>query len=91
MLFAEIHARYIVDCLRLMGERNSSRILVKDESVRAYVEEIDAAFEGWVQNLRTVDNWFRGDRERITTIVPRSLIDFWSSYRTVDADAYFFD
>lgn len=90
MFFAECHARYITECLRLMFNRGSREIVVRPGAVRRYALESRAQLENSVWNRPGVDSWFKGERDHIVTIAARSVLEFWNEYRQVDVDAYDF-
>lgn len=90
MFFAECHARYITECLRVMFERGSRRIVVRPEAVSRYALQARARLEQSVWNRPGVDSWFKGNREHIVTIAAGSVLEFWNTYREVDVDAYEF-
>jgi 4-hydroxyacetophenone monooxygenase len=61
---AECHVRYIVECLRSLFERNARSMTIRDEALRAYVDELCAELPNFVQSLPGFDNWYKGDRDR---------------------------
>jgi 4-hydroxyacetophenone monooxygenase len=87
---AECHVRYIVECLRLLFERGAASMTVREEALRAYVADLEVQLDGFVQNLPGFDNWYKGDRGRVTTIAPKSILEFWQDCRRPDAAAYTF-
>ncbi len=90
MLFAECHVRYIVEALRLLFDSGARSMTVKDTALAAYNEDLLAKLPSFVQSLTTFDNWYRGDRDRVIAIAPKSLIEFWDDTRTPDPEAYSF-
>jgi 4-hydroxyacetophenone monooxygenase len=85
---AECHTRYIVECLRLLFDRGARTMTVREETLRAYTDDLCRRLPDIVQSLPTVDNWYRGDRDRITTIAPISILEFWTNTRAPDPAAY---
>lgn len=90
MFFAESHARYIAECVNQMLIRRARTMSVKPAAVRTYVADTMAQLETFVQSRLDVDNWFRGDRDRIVTIAAKTVLEFWNDYRAVDEAAYDF-
>jgi 4-hydroxyacetophenone monooxygenase len=90
VFFAECHVRYIVECLRLLFDRKASSMTVRPEVLRAFVADLEERLPFFVQSLTTFDNWYRGDRDRVTTIAPKSVLEFWDETRSPDPDAYQF-
>lgn len=43
-----------------------------------------------MQSLTTFDNWYRGDRDRVVGIAPKSILEFWDDTRQPSPDAYTF-
>jgi 4-hydroxyacetophenone monooxygenase len=91
MFFAEIHARYITECMREMFARGAQSMTARPEAVRAYARASREQLESTVWNRPGVDSWFKGERDHIVTIAAKSVIEFWNEYREVDVDAYDFD
>lgn len=90
MLFAECHVRYIVESLRLLFERGATAMTVKPEVLSAYQQDLLERLPSFVQSLTTFDNWYRGDRDRVIAIAPKSLLEFWNDTRSPDPEAYAF-
>jgi 4-hydroxyacetophenone monooxygenase len=90
ILFAECHVRYIVECLRALFESGARSMTVREEALRNHVAELCAELPSFVQSLDTVDNWYRGDRDRVTTIAPKTVLDFWQDCRAPKRAAYTF-
>ena len=85
---AECHVRYIAECLRLLFDRGGRAMTVRDEALRTYTDDLCAKLPTIVQSLPTVDNWYRGDRDRITTIAPKSILEFWTDCRAPKPEVY---
>jgi 4-hydroxyacetophenone monooxygenase len=77
IFFAECQIGYIVECLRAMFDRKWTRLEVRGDAVQSYVDVVTAELEHYVWSLPGISNWFRGSRERVTTIVPKRLIEIW--------------
>ena len=90
MLFAECHVRYIVESLRLLFERGATAMTVTPEALSAYQQDLLERLPHFVQSLTTFDNWYRGDRDRVIAIAPKSLLEFWNDTRSADPEAYAF-
>ena len=90
ILSAECHVRYIMESLRLLFERGARSMVVTDEALAAYNEDLLAKLPTFVQSLTTFDNWYRGDRDRVIAIAPKSLLEFWNDTRRPDPAAYSF-
>ncbi len=90
MLFAECHVRYIVESLRLLFERGATAMTVTPEALSAYQQDLLERLPHFVQSLTTFDNWYRGDRDRVIAIAPKSLLEFWNDTRSPDPTAYAF-
>ncbi len=90
MLFAECHVRYIVESLRLLFDRGATAMTVTAEALSAYQQDLLERLPHFVQSLTTFDNWYRGDRDRVIAIAPKSLLEFWNDTRSPDPEAYAF-
>jgi len=71
----------------LRGERSPE--VPDDEVLQAAMDlAVGQAVPAFVQSLPGFDNWYRGDRDRVTTIAPKSILRFWQDCRAPDPDAY---
>ena len=90
VFFAECHVRYIIECLRTMFDSGARSMTVRDDVLRGYVEELCSELPNFVQSLPGLDNWYRGDRDRVTTIAPKTVLEFWTDCRSPAREAYAF-
>jgi 4-hydroxyacetophenone monooxygenase len=88
IFFAECQIGYIVECLRAMFARNWTRMEVRGEAVRTFVDEVTAELEHYVWSLPGISNWFRGSRDRVTALIPKRLIDLWQEGKAPKLDDY---
>lgn len=88
IFFAESQMSYIVACLRTMFDRHWSRLEVREEAMRTYVDEISAEVKHYVWSLPGISNWFRGSRDRVTAIIPKRLIDLWQEGKAPNLNDY---
>ena len=88
IFFAECQIGYIVECLRAMFEHNWSRMEVRGEAVRTFVDDVSAELEHYVWSRPGISNWFRGTRDRVTALVPKRLVDLWQESKTPKIDDY---
>lgn len=90
VFFAECHVRYIVESLRALFDQGASTMTVTETALETYLEELCAELPNFVQSQPGLENWYRGDRDRVTTIAPKTVIEFWNDCRRPDLDAYTF-
>jgi 4-hydroxyacetophenone monooxygenase len=88
MFYAECQVAYIVECLRTMFDNGYTRMEVKPESVQTFVAEIIEELEGLIWGRSDFSNWYRGSRDRVTAILPRRILDFWTASNNLDPEAY---
>lgn len=88
IFFAECQIGYIVECLRAMFDRHWTRMEVRGEAVRTFVDEVSAELEHYVWSLPGISNWFRGSRDRVTALIPKRLIDLWQEGKAPKLDDY---
>ena len=67
VFFAECHVRYIVECLRAIFERDAAAMAVTPDALESYLEKLIEDLPTFVQSIETVDNWYRGGRDRVYT------------------------
>lgn len=90
MMFAECHVRYIAESLRLLFDKGARSMAVTPEALAAYNADLFEKLPTFVQSLTTFDNWYRGDRDRVIAIAPKSVVEFWNDTRAPDPEAYAF-
>ena len=88
IFFAECQVGYILECLRAMFEHKWTRMEVREEAVRAFVDEVSAELEHYVWSLPGISNWFRGSRDRVTALIPKRLVDLWRESKAPKLDDY---
>jgi 4-hydroxyacetophenone monooxygenase len=88
IFFAECQVGYIVECLRAMFDHKWTRLEVRPDAVQAYVDEVSAELVHYVWSLPGISNWFRGSRDRVTTIVPKRLIEIWQESKAPQLGDY---
>ena len=71
-----------------MFARNWTRMEVRGEAVRTFVDEVTAELEHYVWSLPGISNWFRGSRDRVTALIPKRLIDLWQEGKAPKLDDY---
>ena len=90
MFFAETAIGYITEVMRGMFDSGARSMTVREEVLRGYVEELCSELPNFVQSLPGLDNWYRGDRDRVTTIAPKTVLEFWTDCRSPAREAYAF-
>lgn len=88
IFFAECQIGYIVECLRAMFDRDWSRMEVRGDAVRRFVDGVSAELENYVWSRPGISNWFRGTRDRVTALVPKRLVDLWQESKAPKIDDY---
>lgn len=88
IFFAECQVGYIIECLRAMFDRKWKRMEVRGEAVREFIDEVSAELEHYVWSLPGISNWFRGSRNRVTTLIPKRLVDLWQESKTPKLNDY---
>ena len=88
IFFAECQIGYIVECLRTMFAHKWSRLEVRGAAVQQFVDEVKAELEHYVWSLPGISNWFRGSRDRVTTLIPKRLVDLWQESKTPRFEDY---
>ncbi len=88
IFFAECQVGYIIECLRAMFDHKWKRMEVRGEAVREFIDEVSAELEHYVWSLPGISNWFRGSRNRVTTLIPKRLVDLWQESKTPKLNDY---
>jgi 4-hydroxyacetophenone monooxygenase len=90
IFFAECQMRYILGCLRLLGEHDAQAMEVRPELHDGFNAEIDAANAQMAWGTPGVSNWYKNDQGRVTQNWPYSMLAYWLRTRTPDAEDFHF-
>lgn len=88
LFYAESHVRYLTACLRTMFDGGYERMEVTSEALQGFIDEIVAELDTLIWSLPHVNNWWKGDRDRVTAIIPKKIVDFWKDCREPEFAAY---
>jgi 4-hydroxyacetophenone monooxygenase len=88
---SECQARHITSSLMAMVEDEARTIEVTPEAHDADVAAVDAAHERMIWTHPGMDTYYRNRRGRVVTVMPWSLLDYWSRTHDVDRRAYDFE
>jgi 4-hydroxyacetophenone monooxygenase len=91
VFYAECQVGYIVNVLRFALENDHRRFEVTPRAVRLFVDETVELLDQLVWGNCDVSNWFRGGRDRVTTISPRRILDLWDYTRSVEPSVFAWD
>ncbi len=88
LFYAESHVRYMTECLRTMFDNGYRRMEVTPDAVQGFIDEVVAELDTLIWSLPHVNNWWKGDRDRVTAIIPKKIVEFWKDCRAPQLDAY---
>lgn len=86
--FSELEARYIVESVRMLLERNLGSMMVRAEVHDEYNRRVDEANAGMAWGAASVNTWYKNAAGRVTQNWPFSLLEFWQRTRHPDPDDY---
>jgi cation diffusion facilitator CzcD-associated flavoprotein CzcO len=84
----ESQLNYVLDCLRVMGERGAHAVEVRRAVQDAYNDELQAAMRGTVWTAGRCKSWYLDDTGRNTTLWPHASFRFRRRTRRFDPDSY---
>jgi cyclohexanone monooxygenase len=84
----ESQLNYVLDCLRLMGDRGVSTVEVRPEVQDSYNAELQEKLVDTVWNTGGCMSWYIDRNGRNTTIWPDFTWRFRRRTKSFDADAY---
>ena len=87
---SECQARHITSCLMAMVDNAARTIEVTRDAHDADVAAVDAAHERMIWTHPGMDTYYRNRQGRVVTVMPWSLLDYWSRTHDVDRQAYVF-
>lgn len=87
MIEAQVH--YILECLKLLKEKNADYINLKADAQYKFNEDLQKEFEDTVWSTGC-SSWYQQEDGRNVAIWPNSTWKFWLRTQKVDAGAYEF-
>jgi 4-hydroxyacetophenone monooxygenase len=86
--FSECEAHYILECIRLLLERDAGALDARVEVHDEYNAAVDAANAQMAWGAARVNSWYKSESGRVSQNWPFSLLDYWERTRQVDPDDY---
>jgi 4-hydroxyacetophenone monooxygenase len=86
--FSELEARYIVESLRMLLERDAVSMNVRAEVHDAYNVAVDAANAQMAWGAASVNTWYKNASGRVTQNWPFPLLEYWQRTRRPDPEDY---
>jgi len=90
IFFSECEVRYIMNCLKLLIERNAAAMDCRSDVHDAYNERIDAGNLDMAWGSPDVRSWYKNENGRVTQNWPFTLLDFWNQTRNPNPEDYTF-
>ena len=87
---SECQSRHITSCLVEMVARGARSIEVTRDAHDADVAAVDAAHERMIWTHPGMSTYYRNRHGRVVTVMPWSLLDYWTRTHDVDPRAYDF-
>jgi 4-hydroxyacetophenone monooxygenase len=86
--FSECEVHYLVECIRLLFEREKRALDCREDAHDAYNVKIDEGNELRAWGASSVNTWYRNEKGRIAQNWPFSLLDYWEQTREPDPSEY---
>lgn len=86
--FSECEAHYIVECVRMLLERDCTSLEVKRDVHDAYNAKIDEDNRMMAWGASTVNAWYKNEKGRVTQNWPYSLLEYWQMTREPNPDDF---
>jgi 4-hydroxyacetophenone monooxygenase len=86
--FSECQAHYIVDCMRLLFERDKRSLECRADVHDAYNVMIDEGNRSMAWGVSSVNTWYKNEKGRVTQNWPFTLLEYWERTRAVDPSDY---
>lgn len=88
IFFSECSVRYIVGCLKLLGETGAAAMEPKQAVYDDFNRKVDAANAGWAWGSPNVSSWYKNQFGRVSQNWPYGLIDYWRATLAPNPDDY---
>ncbi|THD80698.1 MAG: NAD(P)/FAD-dependent oxidoreductase [Phenylobacterium sp.] len=88
IFFSECAVRYIVGCLRMLGETGAAAMEVRKDVHDAFNAKVDEANKGWAWGSPHVTSWYKNSFGRVSQNWPFGLIDYWRATLAPNPDDF---
>ena len=78
ILFAESSANFIMQCIKMLLEKNQQSMMVTEQAFQAFNEMIDRENARMAWGASTVSSWYKNDSGRVTQNWPLSIDEFYT-------------
>ena len=78
ILFAESSANFIMQCIKMLLEKNQQSMMVTEQAFQAFNEMIDRENALMAWGASTVSSWYKNDSGRVTQNWPLSIDEFYT-------------
>jgi 4-hydroxyacetophenone monooxygenase len=84
--FSECGVRFVLDCLRLLHERDAAALTVRQEVHDDFNAAVDAENRSMAWGVSTVNSWYKNETGRVAQNWPFTLLEYWRRTKAVDPD-----
>ncbi len=90
-ILIEIQAKYIVNCLNMMLDRDARTFDVRAEANAAWNEKVQAELQTMIWTHPRARSYYRNSKGRVTVSCPYRLVDFWTMLSEMTPDDFMLD
>ncbi|HEX4778412.1 MAG TPA: NAD(P)/FAD-dependent oxidoreductase [Acidimicrobiia bacterium] len=88
IFFSECEVHYLLECLRLLFERDARALDCRQDVYDAFEDEVDAGNRAMAWGVSSVNTWYKNETGRVTQNWPFSLLEYWQRTREPDPADY---
>ena len=88
IFFSECAARYVVESVRLLLERDLAAMDCRPDVYSSYNERIDSGNAAMAWGVSKVNSWYKNTSGRVTQNWPFTLLEYWERTMRPDPDDY---
>jgi len=88
IFFSECSVRYILGCLKLLGETGAAALEPRQEVHDAFNAKVDAANGLMAWGAPQVTSWYKNEKGRVSQNWPFALVDYWRATLAPDPDDF---
>ncbi|MEQ9465057.1 MAG: NAD(P)/FAD-dependent oxidoreductase [Haliea sp.] len=85
---AESQVHYILECIRLLLQRNQHTLECRQAVHDAYNTRVDAVNAATAWGSPLVENWYKNEAGRVTANLPFRIIEYWKMTHRVEPDDF---
>ena len=88
MFIAECHAHYIANAISNMQAQGLKILDAKEQAQKDYMDKYNALHAEMIWMHPQLNTYYRNSKNRVYSVMPWRMVDYWHMTRQLDLDAF---